>query len=292
MQRSGGALLQRRALERAICGWNHLYKVFLSLMLVIWCLVFLLNIWIGHGDGQKEFGKEKSKIDRLSCTVPPGLDEFKNKAFSYRSIYLNVQAGSIIRRVEPGGAESSYKKEAKGACNIFSRDKDKYLRNPCSAVEKFVVIELSEGIFVDNIEMLLGRPVYPTDSWVKLGKLNAANQNDSTVHEFSGIDAVEKMLEDLISAHDKLPRGGLGIDVPDPVEEIRHQHGMPGDSVLKILMKKFRSLDMNYRYGDICKEYVKEIGDKGVLVDKIMSDFGYFTDSKEVMSKEIADLLS
>lgn len=51
MQRSRKALLQRRALKKAICGRNHLYTVSVSLLLVLWGLVFLLNIWISHGDG-------------------------------------------------------------------------------------------------------------------------------------------------------------------------------------------------------------------------------------------------
>lgn len=371
--------------------------------------------------------KDKSLTDKFSRGVHLGLDEFKNKAFSSRSRYLNGEAGSIIHRVEPGGEEYnyasaskgakvlSYNKEAKGASNILNRDKDKYLRNPCSTEEKFVVIELSEETLVDTIEIanfehhssnlkdfeLLGSPVYPTDSWVKLGNFTAANMKHAqrfvlpvpkwvtylklnllshhgsefyctlSVLEVYGVDAVEKMLEDLISVQDKLSvsgellddkkpdlsqhmtsegvayedlveepdtmigtsdvkRGRLEIDVPDPVEELRHQqvNRMPGDSVLKILMKKVRSLDLNLaileqyleelnsRYGDIFKEFDKEVGDKGAILEKIMSDVRSFSESKEDMvckvlnsfldafirsllltffhlqSKEIGDLLS
>lgn len=53
MQRSRKALLQRRVLEQSICGRNQLYKVSLSLAVVLWGLLFLLNLWIGHGDGYK-----------------------------------------------------------------------------------------------------------------------------------------------------------------------------------------------------------------------------------------------
>ncbi|KAL0314040.1 UNVERIFIED_CONTAM: SUN domain-containing protein 4 [Sesamum angustifolium] len=401
MQRSRRALLQRRALEESVCGRNRLYKVSVSVVVILWGLVFFLNTWIGHGDFHKakpeqysvnttrwdedieaiergansilpvdrnpsegivsrdscadasvsvqetdfsnsepharlaransesaaeeatikrnipaNMEKEKPKIDRPSRGVPLGLDEFKNKA--------------LVLRLEPGGAEYnyasaskgakvlSYNKEAKGASNILNRDKDKYLRNPCSTEEKFVVIELSEETLVDTIEIanfehhssnlkdfeLLGSPVYPTDSWVKLGNFTAANVKHAqrfvlpepkwvrylklnllshhgsefyctlSVLEVYGVDAVEKMLEDLVSVQDKLPvsgesldekktglsqhttsegdafeylveepdttagtsdvkRGRLDIDVPDPVEEIRHQpvNRMPGDSV-------------------------------------------------------------
>ena len=52
MQRSRRALLQRRALEKAIIGRSPLYKVSLSLVILLWGLnVFLLSLWISHGDG-------------------------------------------------------------------------------------------------------------------------------------------------------------------------------------------------------------------------------------------------
>ncbi|CAI9757788.1 unnamed protein product [Fraxinus pennsylvanica] len=479
MQRSRRALLQRRALDKAISGRTHLYQISLSLVLLLWGLIFLMNIWFGHGDGNKNesgefpFGirtrdedqmgpnrssllwvdenravviqpedsivnmgtegeskikstifksepaiaeqidakrldslenlKDTSETDRLLRAVPPGLDEFKNKALNSRSRQLSGKSGIIIHRVEPGGAEYNYasaskgakvlayNKEVKGASNILSRDKDKYLRNPCSAEEKFVVIELSEETLVDTIEIanfehyssnpkdfeLLGSPVYPTDSWVKLGNFTAGNVKHAqrfvltepkwmtylklnllshygsefyctlSVLEVYGMDAIEKMLEDLISVQDKLavseepineqkltsnqhvttesdlcrdvvdePVNELGnsngkheatvIYVLDPVEEIRRQqvNRMPGDSVLKILMKKVRSLDLNLlvleryleelnsRYGNIFKEFDKEIGEKDVLLEKIKLDIRSFFDTKEVMNKEISDLLS
>ena len=137
-------------------------------------------------------------------------------------------------------------KESKGASNILGKDKDKYLRNPCSAEEKFVVIELSEETLVVTIEIensehyssnpkeieLLGSLVFPTDDWVKLGNFTAANVKHAqrfaldepkwlrylklnllshygtefyctlSVVEVYGVDAVERMLEDLISVQE------------------------------------------------------------------------------------------
>ncbi|KAA8521117.1 hypothetical protein F0562_011730 [Nyssa sinensis] len=342
MQRSRRALLQRRTLEKAISGRNRLYTVSLSLVVVLWGLLFLLHLWIGRGDGCKDgskqfpigvrtwdedklglnegsrsvdenpsvetdsedsnenlftngdetkgfsgevqvsgghlnyfsvveeraemensnFGgkseKDTPKTDRSSCAVPIGLDEFKSKAFNSKSRYVPGQFGSTIHRLEPGGAEYNYasaskgakvlayNKEARGASNILSRDEDKYLRNPCSAEEKFVVIELSEETLVDTIEIanfehyssnlkdfeLLGSLVYPTDTWVKLGSFTAGSVKHAqrfvlqepkwvrylklillshygsefyctlSVVEVYGIDAVERMLEDLISVQD------------------------------------------------------------------------------------------
>ncbi|KAL7227927.1 hypothetical protein ACSBR1_022744 [Camellia fascicularis] len=496
MRRSRKAPLQRRALKKAICGRKHLYTVSVSLLLVLWGLVFLLNIWISHGDGYndgefpvgvKTWDEDKpglnkgscsidknplveidseehenlcttgpktkstscelevstnepktkstsfelessegsikyfaaveeqaevertnlgSKTGRLPRTVHLGLDEFKSKAFNSKSKSVTGQAGSIIHRMEPGGREYnyasaskgakvlSYNKEAKGASNILCRDKDKYLRSPCSAEEKFVIIELSEETVVDTIEIanfehyssklkdfeLLGSSAYPTDTWVKLGNFTAENVKHAqrfvlqepkwvrylkvnllthygsefyctlSVVEVYGVDAVERMLEDLISVQDNLfvsddersdeqkqmssqpvhnegdinPNSNVEeesesaiqntdvkyklstINVPDPVEEIRHQQNgrMPGDTVLKILMQKVRTLDLslsvleryleelNSRYGSIFKEFDIEIGEKDVLLEKIRLDMRSFLDSKEIMSKQVGDLIS
>lgn len=53
MQRSRRALLQRRALEKAIGGRTRLYKVSLSLVFVLWGLIFLFSLWISHGHGYR-----------------------------------------------------------------------------------------------------------------------------------------------------------------------------------------------------------------------------------------------
>ncbi|CAK9162510.1 unnamed protein product [Ilex paraguariensis] len=341
---------------------------------------------------------DSPKAERLSRVVPLALDEFKNKAFNSRSRPVSGLAGSIIHRVEPGGAEYNYasaskgakvlayNKEAKGASNILGRDKDKYLRNPCSAEEKFVIIELSEETLVDTIEIanfehysshlkefeLLGSLAYPTDTWVKLGNFTAGNVKHAqrfvlqepkwvrylkvnllshygsefyctlSVVEVYGVDAVERMLEDLLSVEvpggeqkpmstqsvstegdldqhvvdevdcdldlerTDVKRGITSTDVPDPVEEVRHQQvsRMPGDSVLKILMQKVRLLDLNLsvleqyleelnsRYSNIFKEFDNEIGEKGVLLEKIRSDIRSLLENKKVLTKEVGDLLS
>ncbi|KAL0314039.1 UNVERIFIED_CONTAM: hypothetical protein Sangu_2248300 [Sesamum angustifolium] len=41
--------------------------------------------------------------------------------------------------------------------------------------------------------------------------------------------------------------------------------------------------ELNSRYSDIFKEFDKEVGDKGVLLEKIMSDIRGFSESKEDM---------
>lgn len=357
-----------------------------------------------QGEVERTNGGTKSvgdaiKADRIARPVLLDLDEFKSKAFNSKSRTVTGQTGGIIHRVEPGGREYNYassskgakvlgfNKEAKGASNILCKDKDKYLRSPCSAEEKFVIIELSEETLVDTIEIanfehyssnlkdfeLRGSLVYPTDTWFELGNFTAGNVKHAqrfvlmepkwvrylklnllthygsefyctlSVVEVYGVDAVERMLEDLISVQDNeflseersgdqkpisshpvssggglnsdfdvevepdpdletsdVKRGVSAIDVPDPVEERRLQQNgrMPGDTVLKILMQKVRTLDLslsvleryleklNSRYGSIFKELDKEIGEKDVLLEKIRLDMRSLFDSKEVMVGE------
>ena len=349
----------------------------------------------GHGSAAR-LENEVQKPDHLSWAVPLGLDEFKSRAISSKTKSGTGPSGSVIHRVEPGGAEYNYasaskgakvlasNKEAKGASNILSRDKDKYLRNPCSAEEKFVIIELSEETLVDTIEIanfehhssnlknfeLHGSLVYPTDAWVFLGNFTAPNVKHAqrfvlqepkwvrylklnlqshygsefyctlSVVEVYGVDAVERMLEDLIYTQDNLfasgegngdkrtvsphpnpaesgdvqqnTSGGIHSDpasdissashetvnsnVPDPVEEIRQQVGrMPGDTVLKILMQKVRSLDLNLsvleryledlnsRYVNIFREYKKEIGEKDILLQKMKEEIKNLLERLDVM---------
>ncbi|XP_058782731.1 SUN domain-containing protein 4-like [Vicia villosa] len=325
---------------------------------------------------RKEHEVERSessvkKIDRLSAAVPLGLDEFKSRAVSSKINWSTSPSGSVIHRVEPGGDEYNYassskgakvlasNKDAKGASNILTRDKDKYLRNPCSTEEKFVVIELAEETLVDTIEIanfehyssnlkdfeLHGSLVYPTDVWIFLGNFTASNVKQAqrfvlqepkwvrylklnlqshygfefyctlSIVEVYGVDAVEKMLEDLIYAqengekkvaispsdrnsfeHDDDNDDIWKIDSDtttaetssandetvnrntlDPIEETRQQVGrMPGDTVLKILMQKVRYLDVNL---SVLEQYLEDLNSRYV---KILKEYG-----KEVSETDI-----
>ncbi|XP_058782743.1 SUN domain-containing protein 4-like [Vicia villosa] len=325
---------------------------------------------------RKEHEVERSessvkKIDRLSAAVPLGLDEFKSRAVSSKINWSTSPSGSVIHRVEPGGDEYNYassskgakvlasNKDAKGASNILTRDKDKYLRNPCSTEEKFVVIELAEETLVDTIEIanfehyssnlkdfeLHGSLVYPTDVWIFLGNFTASNVKQAqrfvlqepkwvrylklnlqshygfefyctlSIVEVYGVDAVEKMLEDLIYAQENGEKKvaispsdrnsfehddnnddiwKIGSDTTtaetssandetvnrntlDPIEETRQQVGrMPGDTVLKILMQKVRYLDVNL---SVLEQYLEDLNSRYV---KILKEYG-----KEVSETDI-----
>lgn len=354
----------------------------------------------------REENKVTSKSDRLARLATPTLDEFKSKTITVKESSVEGQGGTVAHRVEPGGKEYnyasaskgakvlSYNKEAKGASNILDKDKDKYLRNPCSTEEKYVIIELSEETLVATIQIanfehyssnlkdfeLQSSLVYPTDSWVKLGNFTAANVKHAqrfalqepkwarylklnlishygsefyctlSVLEVYGVDAVEKMLEDLISVQDNQlqkdeqiseteapaqssepvsdddlyqeiltvigPESGKdGLNTKDisknsaavdaATEARPAQVGrMPGDTVLKILMQKVRLLglnvpvleryleELNGRYNQIFKDIDNEFAEKDSVLKQIMLELNEIRKSKDVLVKDMEDLLT
>ncbi|CAA7037393.1 unnamed protein product [Microthlaspi erraticum] len=110
-------------------------------------------------------------------------------------------ANATHYRLEPDGTGFNYasamkgakvvehNKEAKGASNVLGKDHDKYLRNPCSVSNKYVVIELAEETLVDTVRVanlehyssnlkefsLSGSLTYPTEKWTPAGSFVAAN---------------------------------------------------------------------------------------------------------------------
>ncbi|KAF0898523.1 hypothetical protein E2562_008118 [Oryza meyeriana var. granulata] len=135
------------------------------------------------------------------------LDEFRNRILQGKADNdtagrgRHVPDGAAAHRLEPSGTEYNYaaaskgakvlahNKEAKGAANILGGDKDRYLRNPCSAEDKFVDVELSEETLVRTIGLanlehyssnfrdfeLYGSPSYPAEAWELLGRFTAEN---------------------------------------------------------------------------------------------------------------------
>ncbi|CAN6458285.1 unnamed protein product [Victoria cruziana] len=359
--------------------------------------------------GPKNVKHDPQKSERVFRATELHLDEFRSKAAGSKTTPGGAQPGGIIHRVEPGGKEFNYaaaskgakvldyNKEAKGASNILDKDRDKYLRNPCSAEQKLVVIELSEETLVDTVVIanferyssklkdfeLLSSLVYPTESWAYLGKFRAENVKHAqrfalqepkwarylklnllthygsefyctlSVIEVYGVDAIEKMLEDLIPLQDngkkleeqpvhhsssqgdtrldgkeELDRLLDGLDpssnplssyrvfdyesrqdtqkgsAHEPVAELRPNNGrrMPGDTVLKILMQKVRSLDLSFsvleryieelnsRYGNILKDFDKELSNKALLLQHVKSTIGGLLDDNEIIAKDVDEL--
>ncbi|CAL4972876.1 unnamed protein product [Urochloa decumbens] len=232
------------------------------------------DVGSGGQPGVKVESEDLPRPARPSRVVPPGLDEFKTRAIAERGPGVSSQPGNVIHRREPSGKLYNYaaaskgakvldfNKEAKGASNILDKDKDKYLRNPCSADGKFVIIELSEETLVDTIAIanfehyssnpkefeVLSSLTYPTENWETLGrfivpnakhaqnftfpepkwarylKLNLLSHYGSEFYctlsmlEVYGMDAVEKMLENLIPVENK--RTEPEDKTKEPVEQM------------------------------------------------------------------------
>lgn len=131
----------------------------------------------------------------------PNLEEFRSITKQEKIGSTASQLVNITHRLEPDGTPYNYassskgakvvahNKEAKGANNVLNKDHDKYLRNPCSVVGKFFVIELADETLVDAVKIanfehyssrlkefeLSGSLVYPTETWNPLGTFVAEN---------------------------------------------------------------------------------------------------------------------
>ncbi|KAK4601265.1 hypothetical protein RGQ29_010721 [Quercus rubra] len=351
---------------------------------------------------------EKIQVEQLSSgrthnSSYLNFDEFRNITKQGKGKAMPSQLVNITHRLEPDGTEYNYasafkgakvvtqNKEAKGASNILGKDHDKYLRNPCSVAEKFVVIELSEETLVDSVKIanfehyssnfkefgLSGSLSYPTETWSPLGTFVAANVKHAQCFklpepkwvrylklnllshygsefyctlsclEVYGVDAIERMLEDLIvtsaepipgelpvpnstalpslkpdvgpvdskrdgEVQNETETAGAGTEssndaqklnvvttnpsvilngIPDPVKEVRPQPNgrIPGDTVLKILMQKVRSLELNL---SVLEEYVKELSRRqGDILPEIDKDLLRILSLMEKSNREIKDLL-
>ncbi|KAL0727161.1 hypothetical protein Bca4012_023254 [Brassica carinata] len=137
-------------------------------------------------------GREKHKT----------LDRVEDKSLTVNGSGVPSQLSNVTHyRLEPDGTGYNYasamkgakvvehNKEAKGASNVLGKDHDKYLRNPCSVSNKYVVIELAEETLVDTVRVanfehyssnlkdfsLSGSLSYPTELWTHAGRFMAAN---------------------------------------------------------------------------------------------------------------------
>lgn len=148
-------------------------------------------------DGVVEVHQEVNRPPRV--VQVKSLDEYKKSAIEKRPVvngsghhpqHQNLEGRFNYADVSHGAKVVSSNKDAKGASNLLVPDKDKYLRNPCSVEDKYVVVELAEETLVDTIMVgnleyhssnlrhfeLLGSPeVFPTDEWMSLGSFEAEN---------------------------------------------------------------------------------------------------------------------
>ncbi|KAJ6701878.1 SUN DOMAIN-CONTAINING PROTEIN 5 [Salix koriyanagi] len=306
------------------------------------------------------------------------FDEFWDVIRQEKGRVMPKQLPNITHRLEPDGKEYNYasltkgakvlayNKEAKGACNILGRDHDKYLRNPCSVVEKFVVIELSEETLVDVVKIANFEHYSSNFKDFELsGSLNYSTKRfycTLSVVEVYGVDAIERMLEDFfVPSEEPLPielpkpsltaaprlkpelnitdkesnekvrnetdNAGRGTEklsdiqqshpngkknsesisiIADPVTEARQLpiSRKPGDTLLKILMQKVKSLELsltmleeyiketNQRKGDILPKLHEELSGISLLVEKIRTEIRDLMEWKENTGKVLMEYQS
>ncbi|KAJ0025449.1 hypothetical protein Pint_07087 [Pistacia integerrima] len=207
-------------------------------------------------------GDRFTKTDRISRAVPVGLDEFKSRAFSSKSKSGTGHHGGVKHRLEPGGTEYNYasaskgakvlayNKEAKGAANILSRDKDKYLKEPMFCRREFSLSDSymdqswQREFYCCKCEACARFPL-EEPKWVRYLKLNLLSHYGSefyctlSVIEVYGVDAIERTLEDLISVQDD-------VFVPDEGTAHRKppsspQESLQSDDVYQNLYKELES---------------------------------------------------
>ncbi|KAL0801530.1 hypothetical protein Bca101_056706 [Brassica carinata] len=184
-------------------------KVSLSLFLLLWGLLSLSTLLIRNGDKD---GPGVACVNETAISKQVEVDDNTvagdvKDSNSVKQNEMVVVACDVTHRMEPGGKDYNYaaasngakvlscNKEAKGATSVLllSQDKDKYLLNPCSTEDKFVVIALSGKTLVNTIKLanfehyssnlkefeILGTLVYPSDDiWVHLGKFRALNMKN------------------------------------------------------------------------------------------------------------------
>ena len=150
-------------------------------------------------DGLVEVHQEVNRPPRVAQVK--SLNEYKKSVIEKRPVvngsggvhhpqHQNQEGRFNYADVSHGAKVVASNKDARGASNLLVPDRDKYLRNPCSAEDKYVVVELAEETLVDTIMVgnlefhssnlknfeLLGSPeVYPTDEWMSLGTFEAEN---------------------------------------------------------------------------------------------------------------------
>ena len=108
--------------------------------------------------------------------------EQEDKPYNRRYNYASLDCAATVVKSNA---------EAIGSTSILVENKDQYLLNPCSAVNKFVIIELCEDVLVEEVEManfeffsstfktirlsVSDRFPVSRNGWVVLGEFEAEN---------------------------------------------------------------------------------------------------------------------
>ncbi|CAB81313.1 putative protein [Arabidopsis thaliana] len=199
-----------------------------------------------------------------------------------------------------GAKVVDHNKEAKGASNVLGKDHDKYLRNPCSVSDKYVVIELAEETLVDTVRIanfehyssnpkefsLSGSLSFPSDMWTPAGSFAAANVKQIQsfrLPEPKWTDQIGKETEAQKKKDDVVKTINI---IGDKKYEVKEKH-----NVLKVMMQKVKLIEMNL---SLLEDSVKKMNDKQpevslemkktlVLVEKSKADIREITEWKGKM---------
>ena len=157
----------------------------------------------GIDESEKVIDSGNTKLDsgRMYSNDELGSQASKTERTINKTHVSTLNLSNIQVRREPGDGLYNYasdskgakilatNKETKGASNILNKDKDKYLRTPCSAENKYFDLELSEETLIISIAIanhefysstvrqfeLWGNLVYPAEAWDFLGMFEAEN---------------------------------------------------------------------------------------------------------------------
>eukprot|EP00189_Rhodosorus_marinus_P001840 CAMPEP_0113960216 /NCGR_PEP_ID=MMETSP0011_2-20120614/4588_1 /TAXON_ID=101924 /ORGANISM="Rhodosorus marinus" /LENGTH=647 /DNA_ID=CAMNT_0000971637 /DNA_START=297 /DNA_END=2240 /DNA_ORIENTATION=+ /assembly_acc=CAM_ASM_000156 len=135
-----------------------------------------------------------SKPRKTPRPVIPSVDSFDQRLESHRVNFASVDLGARVLDFSGGSL---------GVGNILRGDADSYMLSPCRDRLRFVVVELSEEIVVEAVEisnqeyyssspeqvLLLGSGRYPCEKWKRLGlfDFDAVIQKQALVLENSSI---------------------------------------------------------------------------------------------------------
>ncbi|GAB2296505.1 hypothetical protein Dimus_030619 [Dionaea muscipula] len=165
-----------------------------------------------------------------------------------------------------------------------------------------------EDLIVTSEEPAPNQPSKPNSTTVPSVKPEATANGNKQGEAQNGADSPSKGIENVddgrnINADTTQNPLATG-KVPDPVIEVRQKPNsrIPGDSVLKILMQKVRSIELNLstleeylrelhrKQGDVIPELDKEISRISTLVDKGREEIKEVLAWKENMEKEMRDI--
>lgn len=327
-------------------------------------------------DGYQNIATQENKVVSSKVNVPHRLEP-DGTAYNYASAAKGAKV--VAQNKEAKGASNilgkDHDKYLINPCSVSGK----------FVVVELAEETLVDSVKIANFEHyssnfkefeLLGSLTYPTDTWSSLGKFVAANVKHAqtfnlpepkwvsylnlslishygsehyctlSVLEVYGVDAIERMLEDLMVTSGKpvtnqLPlepnttvvtsakpenvtgngkkgsevqNGGdspgkgtenanseqkLNVDaaknpittskVPNPVVVGKPNSRIPGDTVLKILMQKVRSVELNL---SVLEGYIKELNRRqGEVVPEISKEISRVTSIMENERKEIKELV-